>query len=361
MKRTFIIALLAMLAVFSFVSCNNGIVVDDLFAGGGGDTYTVTLNANGGTVNSGNVTSYTKGVGATLPTDVTKDGYGLVGWYEDSEFSGSAVTEISTTDTGNKTFYAKWTPLYLVFKSTASFNIRTNNNSKNWAGTLEYSTDGSTWNAWGGTTTIYSGSYGGKHVIFLRGTGNTAITTIAEGRWILGGDATSVECKGDIRTLLDYDDPDAPVMAANCFNSMFQGWSRLTTAPELPATTLANSCYKSMFSGCNNLTAAPSLPAESLASDCYYSMFSGCNNLTAAPSLPAVTLVSRCYQFMFNGCSNLNSITCLATDISAYYATYYWAEGVAATGTFTKAESMTDWGAGASGIPDGWTVQNYSN
>ena len=31
-------------------------------------TYTVTLHANGGTINSGNVTEYTYGVGATLPT-----------------------------------------------------------------------------------------------------------------------------------------------------------------------------------------------------------------------------------------------------------------------------------------------------
>lgn len=72
-------------------------------------TYTVTLNTNDGTLNSGNVTSYTYGVGATLPTDVTKSGCTFGGWYEDSGFSGSAVTTIGTTDTGNKTYYAKWT------------------------------------------------------------------------------------------------------------------------------------------------------------------------------------------------------------------------------------------------------------
>ena len=41
--------------------------------------YTVTLNADGGTVNSGNVTGYVYGVGATLPTDMTRWGYGFVG------------------------------------------------------------------------------------------------------------------------------------------------------------------------------------------------------------------------------------------------------------------------------------------
>ena len=74
-------------------------------------TYNVTLNTNGGTINSGNVTSYTYGVGATLPTNVTKSGCTFGGWYEDSGFSGSAVTTIGTTDTRAKTYYAKWTQL----------------------------------------------------------------------------------------------------------------------------------------------------------------------------------------------------------------------------------------------------------
>ena len=72
-------------------------------------TYTITLNTNGGTINSGNVTSYTYGVGATLPTDVTKDGgYVFAGWFDNAGCTGSAVTSISTTDSGNKTFWAKW-------------------------------------------------------------------------------------------------------------------------------------------------------------------------------------------------------------------------------------------------------------
>ena len=73
------------------------------------NTYTVTLNTNDGTINSGNVTSYTYGVGATLPTDVTRTGYTFGGWYDNSNLSGTAVTSISTNATGNKTFWAKWT------------------------------------------------------------------------------------------------------------------------------------------------------------------------------------------------------------------------------------------------------------
>ena len=73
-------------------------------------TYTVTLHANGGTINNGNVTEYTYGVGATLPTadDMTYTGYTFNGWYDNENLTGSPVTAISNTETGNKEYWAKW-------------------------------------------------------------------------------------------------------------------------------------------------------------------------------------------------------------------------------------------------------------
>lgn len=74
-------------------------------------TYTVMLETNGGTIADGkDVISYTYGAGATLPTenDITREGYTFEGWYADSSFSGTPVTEISSDDMGNKEFYAKW-------------------------------------------------------------------------------------------------------------------------------------------------------------------------------------------------------------------------------------------------------------
>ena len=73
-------------------------------------TYTVTLHANGGTINNGNVTSYTYGVGATLPTadDMTYTGYTFKGWYDNENLTGSPVTAIGDTETGNKEYWAKW-------------------------------------------------------------------------------------------------------------------------------------------------------------------------------------------------------------------------------------------------------------
>ena len=73
-------------------------------------TYTVTLNTNGGTINSGNVTGYTYGVGATLPTadDMTYTGHTFKGWYDNESLTGSPVTAIGNTETGNKEYWAKW-------------------------------------------------------------------------------------------------------------------------------------------------------------------------------------------------------------------------------------------------------------
>ena len=73
-------------------------------------TYTVTLNAGDGTINSGNVTSYTYGVGATLPTvdDMTYTGHTFKGWYDNENLTGDPVTAIGNTETGNKEYWAKW-------------------------------------------------------------------------------------------------------------------------------------------------------------------------------------------------------------------------------------------------------------
>ena len=71
-------------------------------------TYAVTLHTNGGTINSGNVTEYTYGVGVTLPTDVTRTGYTFKGWYDNENLTGSPVTAIGGAETGNKEYWAKW-------------------------------------------------------------------------------------------------------------------------------------------------------------------------------------------------------------------------------------------------------------
>lgn len=151
-----------------------------------------------------------------------------------------------------------------------------------------------------------------------------------------------------------------------CYFEMFYLCEHLVTAPALPATSLSDGCYHQMFKGCIRLTSAPALPATTLPSvqygyGCYSEMFAKCTSLTVAPVLSANTLGYKSYAGMFSGCTNLNTITCLATDISATNCTTNWVNGVAATGIFYKKTSMSSWTTGNSGIPSGWTVQNYSS
>ncbi len=71
-------------------------------------TYGITLNGNGGT--GDDLTGYTYGQGAALPANWTKTGYTFAGWYDNKDCTGTPITEVSATDTGDKTFWAKWTP-----------------------------------------------------------------------------------------------------------------------------------------------------------------------------------------------------------------------------------------------------------
>lgn len=75
-------------------------------------TFEISYNLNSGTQASNAITSYTIETATfSLPTP-TRSGYTFGGWYTNSDFSGSKVTQIAKGSTGNKTYYAKWTPTF---------------------------------------------------------------------------------------------------------------------------------------------------------------------------------------------------------------------------------------------------------
>ena len=218
---------------------------------------------------------------------------------------------------------------YLTFSSPSSFTLRVNDATKHWDGTLEYSTDTSTWSTWDGTTTLSSATSGSDNVLYLRGTGNTVITgDNSNCKWVLAG--SDIACIGNIENLLDYTTVKSwahPTMANFCYAYMFYGCTSLTQAPALPATTLANYCYQQMFQNCTSLTQAPALPATTLAGRCYKYMFSGCTSLTQAPALPATTLAANCYYSMFQNCASLTQAPALPATTLANYCYYNMFQG----------------------------------
>lgn len=212
---------------------------------------------------------------------------------------------------------------YLTFKSPNSFTLKVDNATKNWDGTLEYSTDASTWTVWDGTTTLSSATSGSNNVLYLRGTGNTVIGgSTTSYTWVFTG--SNISCIGNVENLLDYATVAAgnhPTMANYCYSNLFSGCTSLTQAPELPATTLSPYCYSYMFYNCNKLTKAPKLPATTLATYCYLGMFSG-SALTQAPDLPATTLAFGCYYSMFSNCTSLIQAPELTATTLADYCYY---------------------------------------
>ena len=71
------------------------------------ETWSITYVTDGGTINGEYPTTYTKGTVTVLPTNVTKPGYTFLGWFTAAS-GGVQVRQIEATETGDKTFYARW-------------------------------------------------------------------------------------------------------------------------------------------------------------------------------------------------------------------------------------------------------------
>ena len=70
-------------------------------------TWNITYVTDGGTINGAYPTTYTEGTVTVLPTDVTKPVYTFLGWFT-AYIGGVQVRQIEATETGDKTFYARW-------------------------------------------------------------------------------------------------------------------------------------------------------------------------------------------------------------------------------------------------------------
>lgn len=230
---------------------------------------------------------------------------------------------------------------------------------------FEYSVGDGEWTRF--TTTVENIPFGGTEgSLRLRGKSSKGTFSGGYSTIEFTTENSLVDCTGDIRTLIDYENyadvntadakfyrlfcqntqlrtpPSLPAttLTESCYEQMFYGCTALTQAPALPAKTLAYSCYNGMFYGCTALTKAPALPATTLAGLCYQSMFLGCTALTQAPVLRATTLANDCYRKMFSGCSQLSSVTMLATNIYESDASYYFSDWLTNAGTSAQSRKL---------------------
>ena len=260
----------------------------------GGDDKEIVLSLpNGITLEAGKHYTFTLSNAAITPDQATISSVSVEPWTEG-------------TITGTKP--AEKIIPYVTFTSNEEVGFMMRTDGYTISG-LEYSVNNGEWKTIPSNGMSEGVSFGGsKGNLRLRGKNlyGTSDGIIYSTISFSSNDTNAeVACTGDIRTLLDYENYNTVDTRYARFSHLFYYCTQLTSAPELPATTLANSCYEGMFMGCTSLTTAPELPATSLANSCYAGMFKGCTSLTIAPELPATTLTDICYADMFSGCTSL--------------------------------------------------------
>lgn len=224
---------------------------------------------------------------------------------------------------------------YLTFTSTGG-NTLAFDNSEGVNPSLEYSTDGSTWQSWDySALTIYNGQS-----VYIRGNNPNGLNrTNLYGSFVIGGNGT-VACSGNIMHLLDYTTDLLTIPRSGCFYRLFAGCDKLTSGPSLPATTLAPSCYASLFEMCTLLGSAPALPAMVMEQACYVDMFFGCEALRTPPALPALTLAQECYKEMFRHCISLGTPPTLPASTMAQSCYESMFAGCTSLSTFPTLPAM---------------------
>ena len=213
---------------------------------------------------------------------------------------------------------------YVTFTAEAEQKFKMTTSGKYTISGLQYSVNNGKWeNVEKDIPVTFGGTNG---TLRLRGTNinGTASSSIALSNIRFTDPNVKVACTGDIRTLLDWRNYSTVKTQNARFCNLFIDCAVLTSAPELPATTLAKNCYDSMFSGCTSLTDAPVLPATKLADFCYSTMFYGCTSLTSAPKLSAEKLANNCYTYMFSNCNSLSTITMLAPASKINLTPYFF-------------------------------------
>ena len=221
---------------------------------------------------------------------------------------------------------------------------------------LQTSTNGSSWRPYNVEETITVPNIGGK--VYFKAVGSNYRMASSPSDYHKFEFNGEFEASGNVNSLLEENKETARAMSLEgkqfCYAYLFSG-TNLTTAPELPATTLAYGCYAMMFQDCPSLTQAPELPATTLETYCYYNMFSGCQALAQAPTLPATTLVDSCYTGMFTNCLSLNYIA-VAFDSWVPYTTDNWLPET--TGTFKCSQALigNTPERSTSTVPESWTM-----
>ena len=283
--------------------------------------------------------------------------------------------------------------------------------------TLEWSSDKSTWTivTYDANNEFSTAIPNQNQRIYLRSSDGLSQST---SNYYQVYTSNNVNTGGDLKTLIDYNDPTIDTIPSynfyklfypttssktpkvvdasdirmdgiiyvdsEAFHNTFSGCTTLITPiRELPATYGAYQCYTSMFRDCTALTSAPVIKLDSVwtgknINGMMTYMFSGCIALTSVDLSNIQFMGQQSALSMFEGCTSLhgpvvinnqgtaNSFANMFKNCSSLNDIRYlgsrwntsyannWVSGVAATGDFYNLGQATI-PTGTNGIPTGWT------
>ena len=176
------------------------------------------------------------------------------------------------------------------------------------------------------------------------------------------GKSTFYNCFRGCSNLISL--PDFSVISTigqSSFEQCFLNCVSLQTPPDFSnVTSIGTSGLSTCFKNCTSMTQCVNLnKITTIAGDALRNCYEGCTSITTGLDLSKVTKVSLygCAS-LYKGCTSLTSVT--APNISTWYQNGMssWLSGVSASGTVYAPTGVTI-PTSASGIPSGWTRQDY--
>lgn len=173
------------------------------------NTYEIIYNLNGGTNNKNNPATYTIESDTVTLVTPARTAYSFAGWFTDRNFTNE-ITEIVAGSFGNKTVYAKWTPVVYDIIYELDGGANDENNPTTYTvetptiGFAAPSKTGYTFNGWyaekdfsgGKVTELPQGNYGNV-TLYAKWTANKYTITYLDTKLITGTKNTFVYAKGE--------------------------------------------------------------------------------------------------------------------------------------------------------------------
>ena len=173
------------------------------------NTYEIIYNLNGGTNNKNNPATYTIESDTVTLVTPARTAYSFAGWFTDRNFTNE-ITEIAAGSFGNKTVYAKWTPVVYDIIYELDGGANDENNPTTYTvetPTIEFaapSKTGYTFNGWyaekdfsGDNVTELPQSSYGNVTLYAKWTANKYTITYLDTKIITGTKNTFVYAKGE--------------------------------------------------------------------------------------------------------------------------------------------------------------------